>query len=37
MHMKQAAGFQSGIKSDKIKAWNTPTNLNEHMLADRQT
>ena len=37
VHMKRAADFQSGIKSDKLKACNTATNLNEHMLADRQT
>jgi formylglycine-generating enzyme required for sulfatase activity len=34
--MKRAADFQSGIKSDKLKACNTATNLNEHMLADHQ-
>ena len=35
--MKRAAGFQSGIKWDKLKACDTPTNPNEHMLADYQT
>jgi hypothetical protein len=34
--MKRAAGFQSGIKSDTLKACNVATNSNEHMLADRQ-
>jgi len=32
--MRRAAGFQS---SDKLKACNTPTNSNQHMLADYQT
>jgi len=36
VHMKLASGFQSGIKWDKLKACNTATNLNEHMLANHQ-
>jgi hypothetical protein len=36
VYMKRAADFQSGIKSDRLKGCNTATNLNEHMLADRQ-
>jgi hypothetical protein len=35
--MRRAAGFQSGIKSDRLTASDTATNLHEHMLADRQT
>ena len=34
--MKLAAGLQSGLKSDTIRACSTPSNLNEHMLADHQ-
>ena len=33
--MKRAAGFQSGLKSGMIKVCSTPTNLTEHLLANR--
>jgi hypothetical protein len=34
--MRRAADFQSGLKSDRLKASNTAINLNEHMLSNRQ-
>jgi len=37
VHMRRAVYFQSGLKSDRLKACHTPTHSNEHMLADRQT